>query len=459
MPSRTRLPVRFQPSLAFVLLTMLLATLWLAGGASRGDVLGQVVVRAVAWGTMIVFFLFGERTSSVSRPIRLLAGAALLLVLVQLIPLPPVLWQALPGRALLSQAATLAGESQPWRTISIVPEATMNAAASLVVPFAILLIVSGLRETERRWLPGMVLMLVVLSSLIGLIQFAGITINNPFVNDSMGMVDGTFANRNHFAVLIAFGCVIAPAWAFPASRAAGWRAPVGIGLVLLFALTILASGSRAGILIGFVAIVLGLVPARSGIRRTLARYPRWVSWVLVAGILVAVASTVWFSVAAGRAISIDRALGDDAGQDMRIRGLPVIWAMIDDYFPWGSGLGAFEPVFRVNEPFALLKPTYFNHAHNDWLEIIIDAGLPGVLLLVAAVAWWTWASFQAWWTLRQRQEVAARLGSAMLLLVMIASMFDYPARTPMIMAMVVLAAIWLSDHRGTSALPAASQHL
>lgn len=459
MPSRTRLPVRFKPSLAFVLLMTLLATLWLAGGASRGDVLGQVVVRAVAWSMLLLFFLFGERTSPVSRPVLLLAGAGLAMVLMQLIPLPPALWQTLPGRVLLSQAAVVAGEPQPWRSMSIVPGSTVNAAYSLVVPFAILLIVSGLSEAERRWLPGVVLILVVLSSLIALVQFAGVTINNPLVNDSVGKVSGTFANRNHFAVLIAFGCVIAPAWAFSANRAAGWRAPVSIGLILLFALTILASGSRAGILVGFLAIVLGLMSARSGIRRTLGRYPRWVSLALVAGILVATISTVLLSVVAGRAISIDRVLVDEAGQDMRIRGLPVIWTMIGSYFPWGSGLGAFEPVFRMNEPFQLLKPTYFNHAHNDWLEIITDAGLPGLVLLAVAVAWWIWASFQTWWTLPQRQDAAPRLGSAMLLVVMVASIFDYPARTPMIMGMVTLAAIWLSERGRTSALPAASQHL
>jgi hypothetical protein len=54
------------------------------------------------------------------------------------------------------------------------------------------------------------------------------------------------------------------------------------------------------------------------------------------------------------------------------------------------------------------------------------------------------------------------LGSVMLLLVFGASIIDYPARTPMMMAVIVIAAIWLSGHAerlSTSALRDAPPHL
>lgn len=459
MVSKKRRLARFRPSIAFVLLSVLFATLWLAGGASRGDVLGQVIVRAVAWTVLIAFFLFGEAKSPVAQPLAWLVGGALVLTLIQLVPLPPALWQALPGRTLLSNAATVSGQAQPWRPWSVVPGGTVNAASSLIVPLAVLLMLSGLHDAERRLLPGMVLMLIMLSSLVGMIQFSGVMINNPMVNDTAGEVAGTFANRNHFAMFVALGCLLAPAWALPAAGAAGWRAPAAIGLLLLFAMTILASGSRAGILLGLLGIIMGLVTARAGIRRTLQRYPVWVSWTLIAGILFAILAVVLLSIAAGRAVSIDRIWITDSGQDMRVRGLPVVWAMIREYFPFGIGLGAFEPVFRINEPFSLLKPTYFNHAHNDWLEILIDAGLPGGLLLLAAIAWWVRASIHAWWIAPQQYEATQRIGSAMLLLIMIGSMFDYPVRTPVMMAVTTLAAVWLAGHPKAHALPTPSEHL
>jgi O-antigen ligase len=133
---------------------------------------------------------------------------------------------------------------------------------------------------------------------------------------------------------------------------------------------------------------------------------------------------------------------------MRGRALPTVLAMIAEYFPAGAGLGGFDPLFRMHEPFALLKTTYFNHAHNDWLEVVLDAGLPGLLVSVAALAWWLVGTIRAW----RGGAVVARLGSAMLLLIMLASVIDYPARTPMMMATVVIAAVWLSRPRPAAQL-------
>ena len=181
--------------------------------------------------------------------------------------------------------------------------------------------------------------------------------------------------------------------------------------------------------------------------------------VLVAGVLGLIALLVLFSVAADRAGSIDRVFAPDQGQDMRARGLPTVLAAIRAYFPWGPGLGGFAPMFRMHEPFALLKLTFFNHAHNDLLEIALDAGVPGLLLVAAGVVWWTRASARAW---RSGSGTPAQAGSAMLLLMLLASLVDYPVRTPLMMAMAVIAALWLGT--GTvgetaPALPPEDQHL
>src|SRR3546814_14301754 len=86
--------------------------------------------------------------------------------------------------------------------------------------------------------------------LVGLLEFSGVRVDNPFINDSVGSVSGTFANRNHFALFLGLGCLITPVWAFAGTQGTGWRAPVALALITLFALTILATGSRAGILTG-----------------------------------------------------------------------------------------------------------------------------------------------------------------------------------------------------------------
>lgn len=442
MAFRSILSHRLSPALTLLLL--LLGALWVAGGASHADVTGQVVTRGATWALLMLATLLGV------RPVIAGAGGAfwlllatVLLVLLQLVPLPPGIWTVLPGRDVLLEASFDEGVWRPW---SIVPWATFNAASSLIVPVVTFALVSALRDEEKTWLPTILLGFIFLSMLLGLLQFSGVRFDNPFINDLPGVVSGTFANRNHFALFLAMGCLITPVWAFAGKQSAGWRAPTSLALVTLFALIILATGSRAGILTGLLALVLGFGLCWHDARRALRGAPRWVFPTLIAAVIGVIALFVLVSIAADRAESIRRVFEVDPGQDMRTRGLPTVLSMIATYFPAGAGFGGFDPIFRLHEPFALLKPTYFNHAHNDFLEIVLDAGLPGLLLLFVAIGWYAVASVRAWRG-SGRHSILPKLGSAILLLIFVASSFDYPARTPMMMAMIVIAAFWLCPNR------------
>lgn len=448
-------------SLNFALLVALLTVLLLAGGASRADAAGQILVRAASWLFLVTAFLFGRRPSlDRGRMACLILAAAILLTLMQLVPLPPSLWTSLPGRDVLRAAAGMNGDVQPWRPWSMAPTLTINALSSLVVPAAVLYLLLTLNQSEWRRMPGLCLILIVASAVMGALQASGATFDNPLINESVGFVSGNFANRNHFALFLALGCLLAPVWAFLDGRRPGWRASVALGLIMVFALEILASGSRAGLLVGALALAVAPLIVWRGVKAVLAGQPRWVFMALTSAAVAIVVIAVLLSISADRAESINRALVIDPGQDMRGRGLPVVLAMIRNYFPWGSGLGGFDPIFRLHEPLGLLKPTYFNHAHNDLIEIVLDAGIFGLLILIAGMAWWAWAGVQAW-RVGSRQTLP-RLGATMLLLVIIASVFDYPARTPMIMAMMVIAAVWLGERpreRGSFTLPDTGQHL
>lgn len=450
-----------RPSLAFVLLAFLFALVWLAGGASRADVLGQVVVRAYAWAALVIVSLFGTAPRLAdARALAVLLLLALVLVVLQLVPLPSAIWQQLPGRGVLAQAA--GAEGQPWRPLSMTPGATMNALSSLVVPIAVLILATSVKPSERSWLPIVLLIMIAVSAFVAMLQLSGAGVTNPFVNDTPGEVSGTLANRNHFAVLLAIGCPVAMTWA--ANGGHDWvrrRLPVALAFVVILLLVILGIGSRAGMLIGALGLLGALLLVRDRARRQFRKAPRWMFPAIVAGAVLFLAVLVGATVLAERAVSIDRAFDVDVGADMRHRGLPTVLAMIATYFPVGSGLGGFDPMFRMHEPFSLLKPTYFNHAHNDYLEIVLDAGLPGAILLAGALAWWGWASIVAW---RQPAGSAGsrRLGSVILGMLLIASLFDYPLRTPIMMAVAVLGALWLSgfaeEHRG-SALPGSVKQL
>ncbi|USU03347.1 O-antigen ligase family protein (plasmid) [Sphingomonadaceae bacterium OTU29LAMAA1] len=430
-----------------------MAVLWLAGGASRGNAAGQIVVRAAAFLALIVMAMFGRRAPTVSaRPIWGALVASIALAVLQLLPLPAGLAHLLPGRVAIG--TPIGVEVRSW---SIVPGATLNALFALVVPVAVLVLVTRLDERERGWLPWIVLVMTVASIFVGLLQFSGVAFDNPLINDSPGAVSGTFSNRNHFALFLALGCLAVPVCLFTQRHSLRWRGPVGLGLLLLFTLTILASGSRAGLIAGGLAIGIVALLSWHGVRRNLRGRPRWVFPAVVAAAASVFALFIVISLAAGRAVSIDRSLSVDIEQDMRSRALPTVWTMVRDTFPAGNGLGSFDSMFRRHEPETLLKPSWFNQAHNDIMDVALSAGLPGLLLLATALIWWVWASIGVWRNLADRQYQQARLGSAMVLLVVISSVFDYPARTPMMMAMIVFAGFWLSSRvkgNNVSTLPA-----
>lgn len=431
----------FRPDLPLVLTVAMIVLLWVAGGASRADAMGQVVVRAGCWAILIAAIVAGPRPVLTGlKPVLFLLIAAIALPLIQLIPLPPAWWQALPGRDIL----LIPGEPVPWRPWTMTPGATRNALASLVVPVTMFVVLAQANERVIRWLPAMLLAMIAAAVLLGLLQFSGAGFNSPFLNDTPGVVSSIFANRNHFALLIAIGCLIAPIWAFMDREALRWRVPLAAGLVLLFVLTILATGSRSGMLLGAAALALafGLVGKR--LRRRLAGAPRWVLPTLILATIVVIGGAVALSFAADRADSINRLIALETGEDMRTRARPTVLAMIALYMPFGSGLGGFDPVFRIHEPFELLKPTYFNQAHNDFLGITLDAGIAGAALLVAGVIWWLVASIRVWRARADEDVQLARLGSALILLILLASATDYPARTPTMMAILVAAGVLLA---------------
>ncbi|HEX8415506.1 MAG TPA: O-antigen ligase family protein [Sphingomicrobium sp.] len=442
--------IRFgMPDPLFMTLAVLLVVLLIGGGAARAGEIGQMVVRVAAALCLAITVLaapwhprLGSTSAYFARPIPLyLLLAVIALVLVQLVPFPPSIWQGLPGRQILVHAVT---GDQPWRPLSIVPDATVNAAFSLLVPLAVLILTMALPRDARGRLPALVLGLIVVAMLVGVLQFSGTRFDNPLVNETVGSVSGTFANRNHFALFLALGCLIAPLWPFLSNHRTVWRGPTAFSMMVIFLLMILATGSRAGILVGGIAMVLGVLLAHEGIRRALRHAPRWAFPALVTAMAATITIFVVISVSADRAASITRVSTLDAGGDIRAKAVPTVWNIILDYLPVGAGFGSFDPVFRLHEPFDLLKPTYFNHAHNDFLEIVLDGGVPALLVLLAAIGWWAWASIRTWRARPEPQVMLGRLGSAMLLLVFVASIVDYPARTPLMMAMIVIAALWLS---------------
>jgi O-antigen ligase len=218
---------------------------------------------------------------------------------------------------------------------------------------------------------------------------------------------------------------------------------------------LLVTGSRGGLAVGVVGIavaaaLLWMARDRSGASRTLSRLTAAAAAVGLTGL---VAAGLYFS----RAQAITR-LFDDPVADLRFKFWRPVWALVTSYFPIGSGWGSFVEVYQIVEPRDLLATTYLNHAHNDWLEVVLTGGVLGLLLLIIALALWAWAVGQLFGAGGRREDhlVLARVGATWIGIAGLMSLSDYPLRVPFLAAYFVVAAVWLSDglrHRRPEPLP------
>jgi O-antigen ligase len=76
---------------------------------------------------------------------------------------------------------------------------------------------------------------------------------------------------------------------------------------------------------------------------------------------------------------------------------------------------------------------YVNHAHNDYLEVALETGLPGILLLLAFLAWFALAALTAWRSSAEGGNLA-RAATLVILVVLLHSLVDYPIRTAAVAA-------------------------
>lgn len=439
--------------LSFWLLIAFLAILWVAGGASRADVLGQSVVRFSAWSIIVVAILTLPRVDwrAIREP-TIILGAAALLVTLQLVPLPPSIWTALPGRALLAEAAFLTGIEQPWRPLSISPSGTSNALASMIVPAAVLVLASNITRAQHWQIAIFIVALAAAGTVLGVLQFSGANFANPLINTPRGHVAGNFANRNHFALFLAIGCVLALAWS---SRVDGarWMAGVALGLLVLFILMTLGTGSRSGVVLAVAGILLAVIAYRDQARRKIAALNTRLAMPFVVISTGIIAALIWLSIKLDRADSFNRAANLEIEADLRWQIWPVAIDMVAHYFPAGTGFGTFDQAFRISEPDSILRQSYINLAHNDWLQILLDGGIVASIMLGFALVWFVWRSSQAWCCGKPQTSfhVLARAGSIMIILIFAASVTDYPSRTPFIMALMALAAVWIVNPGSESA--------
>jgi O-antigen ligase len=397
----------------------------LLGGASRGNALRLSLLELASLPLLGVALirLWTDGSWRRHRFALALAAAAAAVPLIQLIPLPPGIWQSLPGREQAVLALEVAGLQPGWSRYSLTPDLTLRSALALLPPMSVFLAVLALprdpgRDAARLWIG-----LTVAGLTLGIAQVAvGAAALHPWPTSEAGEMTGFFANRNHLATMVLTalpfcGLMIGRRLRRgDDGRAALW---LWAGVAALLAALTLAIQSRAGVVLLLPILALSALVAHMASGRAFPG-PKVLA-VLAAG-FVGVAALGWF----GGAAVLDRFQSEEA--ERRLENWPLIVEAAQTHLPAGAGMGSFDRVFRTVEPLEDLDATYFNSAHNDYLETWLEAGWLATAILIAFLIWFGRRVLELWRDPRSHGR-AAPAAAVAIVAVLVHSAVDYPLRT------------------------------
>ena len=486
-PTRSMKPVSgnllqndLSPATRLVALALFVFTVVLTGGGSRSDIASLPLLRGFAALTFFAMLAFVPAVTwrGIRIPLILLGLLAAWMV-VQLIPLSPAIWSTLPLRDRVVAIDELLGTGDRWRPISMTPTQTVNSLLALIVPAAALLVAAAVPAGERIRLWWAIWGFGVASAVFCLFQFVAgpRSLYYLYRITNEGSLVGLFANRNHNALLLSLS-ILSAGWLAVNEIASRTKrpliVPMLIGSMVFFLLLILIIGSRFGLVFGSVSLFFCYLLVRWSYRfepkpinqargrahrRAAAAAPaapaarparrillNLLPFLLIAG-LVAV---FYFS---GRDNTVARLVDGDGAEEIRIAALGTVASLAKGQWLLGSGFGSFASVYQIVEPDTLLRQDYFNQAHNDWLQLPIEGGLPAVLIFLAGASWIVSGLVGA---LRQRlrplgvEFVEPIVLAGAFALIALNSIVDYPLRTQSLAMIAVFLLVILARLRPTT---------
>ena len=289
----------------------------------------------------------------------------------------------------LSKAWALTGSTSSLETISYLPK---NAFAWWMFLLSLLLFFSVLRSlcSERKMLKRLVFVMIgigVIEAVYGLIQALVPSMGVlwvDYVQDYLGTARGTFINRNNFAAFIemvwplALGLTLAMTGRVTSLKEAlgsdrlNRQALMALSIIV-FLLALIFTRSRAGIISGLIGFLAFSIMAQTGMK-AMALQTR----VLLGGIILLLCI---YTMTIGVAPIMQRflTLGGDSGSRVDIwrNSLPII----KDH-SLGIGLRNYENVFPVYNQ-SLTSDKMVNHAHNDYLQLLIETGWIGFFAIMS----------------------------------------------------------------------------
>lgn len=251
---------------------------------------------------------------------------------------------------------------------------------------AVLLINTRSRIKQLLWL---LTFICVVHAVIGVVaKFNGLVLVDRLAIDGhYDVARGLFVNRNHFASFLILSSVGILALVFQRLLQAKERASIAgfldevlspnlllyvASMVILFALML--SQSRAAVLAVMLSSMLVLM--------LFALLKRRIDLKALGAIVVAfLGLSVIF---AGDGL-VTRLYSEGLSLGERVLQWSITWEAIQDRWFSGYGSGTYAFVFQAYRGDAPLREVVFDQAHNYWLTIWLEQGLPGLVIQLAIV--------------------------------------------------------------------------
>jgi O-antigen ligase len=346
-------------------------------------------------------------------------------------------------RARIGDGYALLGTPLPMLPLSLTPYDSLNTLLGLIPPLALFCAILRLGALRASWLTAGLLAGAVAGITLGALQVVSHGLDSPwylYPQTNRGLGVGFFANANHMAdlLVVALPFVAALAAAGRSRNVQRYSALLAVlaAIALLLIVGIALNGSLAGYALAVPVIAASLLIVSSPARNL--RVP----------IAVAAGLAMVAAVAALASTSIGSAtIGQDASSSVQSRQqiLKTTGQAIGDTMPFGSGLGSFVKVYPLYESADRVTPEYVIHAHNDYAEVALELGVPGILLMLVFLGWWA-AAARATWRIGGGSPYA-RAASIASAAILVHSLVDFPLRTAGIGASFAMCLALMIDRR------------
>ncbi len=394
-----------------------------------------------------------------AKPIFLLFGFWLLLLLFQITPLPDgVLALVSPKSIGLHGLIYSQDGDSAAKTISVDPYATtgflLKSLAYLLI-FALALLLLRRTAYIRLMITILVLSGVFQAVYGSLMVLSGVEYGFLFEKtDYRGVATGTFINRNHLAGYLEM-CLAAGLGILIANpgegAASSWRGRFRNTVQWIMS-------TKMSLRIFLAIMVIGLVLTHSRMGNTAFFFSLLVTaglWFLLAGrrpkrsaliLLVTILIVDIYIVGAWFGIDkvVERLEGTTASSETRDEVIQYGLVYFNDFPILGSGAGSFYTVFPGYRKEDVSG--FYDFAHNDYLQIAVETGAAGLCLLGLIALFSLWAALMAIY--RRHDPVMRGLGFAGfmgILAILIHSIVDFNLQIPANAALftLLLAFAWI----------------